>query len=178
MRVVLILRCLDREGRATAHTIRPHTPPSLPDSYGAPHDAPRYNDAPDACGFFAPWGGSWDGDYGRFFAGWYSGELVAHGRRVAGAAAAVFGTPLGVPPPPPPPPAPLASPPGPRALRRDARSTSLLSLDSDPGADPRSPSGDAEPPPSRPPGLHVVLKIAGVHWWYRSPAHAAEMTAG
>ena len=34
--------------------------------------------------------GRWDSEYGRFFLGWYSGELVAHGERVLGAAAEVF----------------------------------------------------------------------------------------
>ncbi|PNH02836.1 Beta-amylase 3, chloroplastic [Tetrabaena socialis] len=27
-------------------------------------------------------------------------------------------------------------------------------------------------------GLHLALKIAGIHWWYRSRSHAAELTAG
>lgn len=27
-------------------------------------------------------------------------------------------------------------------------------------------------------GMHLALKIAGIHWWYRSRSHAAELTAG
>ncbi len=27
-------------------------------------------------------------------------------------------------------------------------------------------------------GLHLALKMAGIHWWYRSRSHAAELTAG
>jgi hypothetical protein len=40
--------------------------------------------------FFRSWGGSWDTDYGHFFLGWYSGELLAHGERLMAAAAAIF----------------------------------------------------------------------------------------
>lgn len=40
--------------------------------------------------FFRSWGGSWDTDYGRFFLGWYSGELLAHGERLMTAAASIF----------------------------------------------------------------------------------------
>lgn len=34
--------------------------------------------------------------------------------------------------------------------------------------------------PERPAGapVEVSLKIAGIHWWYRTRAHAAELTAG
>ena len=64
--------------------------------------------------------GRWDSDYGRFFLGWYSQELVAHGDRVMGAAADVFnGT-----------------------------------------------------------GARLALKCAGIHWWYRTRSHAAELTTG
>lgn len=40
--------------------------------------------------FFRSWGGSWDTEYGRFFLGWYSGELLAHGERLMAVAAAIF----------------------------------------------------------------------------------------
>ena len=64
--------------------------------------------------------GRWDSEYGRFFLGWYSGELVAHGERVLGAAAEVFaGT-----------------------------------------------------------GARLAVKCAGIHWWYRTRSHAAELTTG
>ena len=36
-------------------------------------------------------GGSWDSEYGRFFLGWYSGALLAHGDRVLAAAAQALG---------------------------------------------------------------------------------------
>ena len=64
--------------------------------------------------------GRWDSEYGRFFLGWYSGELVAHGERVMGAAAEVF-------------------------------------------------TGS---------GVRLALKRAGIHWWYRTRSHAAELTTG
>ena len=158
--------------------------------YGGPHDAPRYADAPSDAGFTSPHGGSWDTEYGRFFVAWYSGELVAHAERLAAVAASVFGvvgrsaaedpgTPARPPAPPlatPPPP----TPPDARPLRREARSASLLSL----ASDDAGPAAAADPSPAtgtlprRPTGLDVTLKIPGVHWWYRSPVHAAEMTAG
>ena len=34
---------------------------------------------------------------------------------------------------------------------------------------PDSPSGGA---------VEVTLKVAGIHWWYRTRSHAAELTAG
>ncbi|XP_066382025.1 inactive beta-amylase 9-like [Miscanthus floridulus] len=56
-----------------------------------PHDAPRYHDSPDSCGFFRERGGSWETTYGDFFLSWYAGQLVGHGDRVLGTANAVFG---------------------------------------------------------------------------------------
>ncbi len=26
--------------------------------------------------------------------------------------------------------------------------------------------------------MDVAIKVAGIHWWYKSRSHAAEMTAG
>ncbi len=40
--------------------------------------------------FFRGWGGSWDTPYGRFFLGWYSDALLAHGARLVAAATSVF----------------------------------------------------------------------------------------
>jgi hypothetical protein len=56
----------------------------------APHDAPRYHQPPDACGFFREQGGSWESPYGDFFLSWYAGQLVSHGDRVLGTATAVL----------------------------------------------------------------------------------------
>ena len=111
-----------------------------------------------------------------------------------GAAAASAAAAAGVSLPPPTTTVPL--PP----LRREARSTSLASMDCDVGVggatnggnDAPSASvaasaanglGRGPPPtwdrnslPARPQGLSVALKMAGVHWWYRHPSHAAELT--
>lgn len=38
------------------------------------------------------------------------------------------------------------------------------------------PAWDRASLPARPRGLSVALKVAGVHWWYRHPSHAAELT--
>ena len=64
--------------------------------------------------------GRWDSEYGRFFLGWYSGELAAHGERVMRAAGECF-------------------------------------------------AGCA---------ARLALKCAGIHWWYRTRSHAAELTTG
>lgn len=37
--------------------------------------------------------------------------------------------------------------------------------------------GTNGPGPNGPP-VHLTLKVAGVHWWYRTRSHAAELTAG
>ena len=85
-----------------------------------PHDAGGYNDLPQDTGFFKSFQGSWDSEYGQFFLGWYSGELLSHGERVMRVA--------------------------------------LDALDNR--------------------GVTLSLKCAGVHWWYNSRSHAAELTAG
>ena len=64
--------------------------------------------------------GRWDGEYGKFFLSWYSGELVNHGERVMRAAQDAFA-----------------------------------------GC-----------------GSRLALKCAGIHWWYRTRSHAAELTTG
>lgn len=58
---------------------------------GGPHDCGHYNAAAWETGFFVSQGGSWDSEYGRFFLGWYSGALLAHGDRVLAAAAEALG---------------------------------------------------------------------------------------
>ena len=82
-------QCYDR--RALASLATAAAAAGRPEwGYGGPHDAPRYNDAPADAGFTAPYGGSWASDYGRFFAEWYAGQLVAHAERLA-SLAAVYG---------------------------------------------------------------------------------------
>ena len=171
---------------------------------GGPADAGSYNSSPDSTPFFRGWGGGWSTPYGRFFAAWYAGALLAHGDRLAGAAAAVFrerparkadggaGLPsfsLGLEA------LSLSSssaPPSPdRAatlLRREARSASLPEVlaaaraaegGGGGGKDTAPflpPPPSSTPPPPRP--FTLALKLAGVHWWYRCPSHAAELAAG
>ena len=190
---------------------------------GGPSDAGTYNATPEAAPFFRGWGGGWASPYGRFFTSWYAGALLAHGERLAAAAAEAFSRPpgragggagggggalsleglrLG--------PAPASSsvPPSPdRApLRRDARSASLpevlaaaraaeegeegggggggggaptrvAAVALPPASPARTATASAPPPhPHRP--FTLALKLAGVHWWYRCPSHAAELAAG
>jgi len=132
-----------------------------------PADAGAYTDPPWHSPFFADGpGGGWDSPYGRFFLGWYSGELIAHADRVLGAVRAAVSAvapvadatvPAGgaVPPAAPLPPASFALPGGGFS-----------------GAAPRPWSVDC------PPAVHLGAKLAGVHWWFRTRAHAAELTAG
>ena len=40
-----------------------------------------------------------------------------------------------------------------------------------------NPAADLEDAPVGKP-IEVTLKVAGVHWWYRSRSHASELTAG
>ncbi len=54
-----------------------------------PADTGGYSFWPHQTGFFRR-GGGWDSEYGRFFAGWYSGVLAGHADRVLAAAAAAL----------------------------------------------------------------------------------------
>lgn len=57
-----------------------------------PHDAPRYDESPDAGNFFKDNGGSWETPYGDFFLTWYSNQLLSHGERLLSMASSVFGS--------------------------------------------------------------------------------------
>ncbi|XP_023514007.1 inactive beta-amylase 9-like isoform X2 [Cucurbita pepo subsp. pepo] len=58
---------------------------------GGPHDAPSYNEMPNANNFFKDHGGSWESHYGDFFLSWYSSELIDHGDRLLSLASSIFG---------------------------------------------------------------------------------------
>lgn len=86
-----------------------------------PNNAGDYNSHPSGTGFFSEGvKDNYASDYGKFFLGWYSQQLLNHGDAILEAAKEAFG----------------------------------------------------------PLGLTVAAKISGVHWWYNSPSHAAEVTAG
>ena len=149
-----------------------------------PADAGAYTDPPWWSPFFFDGaGGGWDSPYGRFFLGWYAGELIGHADRVLGAvkasvsavapvANAVAGAGAGAggaaaaPQPPPPPPLTLG---GGFSGAAPRPSWSVESAAAPPAA---------APSPSTPPAVHLGAKLAGVHWWFRTRAHAAELTAG
>ncbi|EPS60387.1 hypothetical protein M569_14415, partial [Genlisea aurea] len=82
-----------------------------------PENGGSYNSAPHETGFFCD-GGDYDGHYGRFFLGWYSGVLLDHADRILSLARLVFGE------------------------------------------------------------TRIVAKLPGIHWWYKTASHAAELTAG
>ena len=146
-----------------------------------PHDAGTYNCLPHDTGFFCA-NGSWASDYGRFFLTWYSDELIAHGDRMLSVASEVFG-------------------PGSSSSSRGGtqgndgggngvgvnreksggvtfgqvwhRLTGNIG-----GEMPHSSrSGGAGAAP-RERAVQISLKCAGVHWWFLSRSHAAELTAG
>ncbi|RMZ56963.1 hypothetical protein APUTEX25_005025 [Auxenochlorella protothecoides] len=154
---------------------------------GAPHDAGAYNSRAHETGFFHDVHGRWDTEYGRFFLGWYSGLLVEHADRVLGAVRAA-----------------LSGPGWPRVLASRGGGSGGVG-GAAPGATghrggPPHPA-DAPPPASHPatsashqtttpldasastllrfrPAAALGVKLAGVHWWYTTRAHAAELTAG
>ena len=123
-----------------------------------PHDAGGYNNLPHETGFFRAHEGSWDSEYGQFFLSWYAGELVEHGDRMLRCARSVFereddGDVL------------------------DAERASRKSRDA-PGktSSKKSSAKTSEKRKRHVPAL--AIKCAGVHWWYNSRSHAAELTAG
>ena len=143
-----------------------------------PHDAGGYNNLPHETGFFRAHEGSWDSEYGQFFLSWYAGELVEHGDRMLRCARSVF-------------------------ERTDVAVTSDASSSYD-GVEKTEKShggkkkkgarkkisakkrtatrdatkNDASTDSSPSPGPALAIKCAGVHWWYNSRSHAAELTAG
>ena len=120
-----------------------------------PHDAGGYNNLPHETGFFRAHEGSWDSEYGQFFLSWYAGELVEHGDRMLRCARSVFSR---------------------DDERDDGREREKRTGKSSASARAAA-KGAAEPAPA-PRGPALAIKCAGVHWWYNSRSHAAELTAG
>ena len=137
------------------------------------HDAGGYNNLPHETGFFRAHEGSWDSEYGQFFLSWYAGELVEHGDRMLQCARSVFErTDVAVT-------SDASSLDGARettervsekrkkgARKKTAKKRQTRDATRDASTD-RPPSGPA-----------LAIKCAGVHWWYNSRSHAAELTAG
>jgi beta-amylase len=111
--------------------------------HGGPHDAGTYNSLAPETGFFKSYGGSWEGEYGRFFLEWYSGELVRHADRLLGEAR--------------------------RVLTARGRPRAIASAQE---------LADGGMVFQFGPAIGLGAKLAGVHWWFKSRAHAAELTAG
>ncbi len=125
-----------------------------------PHDAGGYNNLPHETGFFRAHEGSWDSEYGQFFLSWYAGELVEHGDRMLRCARSVFEREDDND---------VFSDPDGGTSGRDARGESRTSKKS-------SEKTSRQKRKRRVPAL--AIKCAGVHWWYNSRSHAAELTAG
>ena len=129
-----------------------------------PHDAGGYNNLPHETGFFRAHEGSWDSEYGQFFLSWYAGELVEHGDRMLRCARSVFSREEEDEP------KPKARP------RGGARRKKAEARGDDASADAVSAGETRDSRVARGPAL--AIKCAGVHWWYNSRSHAAELTAG
>jgi beta-amylase len=59
--------------------------------YGGPSNAGSYNSHPGDTGFFSNGADNYRSDYGKFYLGWYSDALLAHGQDILTATNAVFG---------------------------------------------------------------------------------------
>lgn len=111
--------------------------------HGGPHDAGHYNSREWETGFFRNDGGSYLSEYGKFFLGWYSNELIQHADRILCQAREI-----------------LSQPGRPRditTVQEASDGGSLYVFE---------------------PAAKLSIKLAGVHWWFKSRAHAAELTAG
>eukprot|EP00271_Cylindrocystis_brebissonii_P002065 TRINITY_DN12408_c0_g3_i1.p1 TRINITY_DN12408_c0_g3~~TRINITY_DN12408_c0_g3_i1.p1 ORF type:complete len:458 (-),score=63.23 TRINITY_DN12408_c0_g3_i1:132-1346(-) len=169
-----------------------------------PHNAGRYNSRPHETGFYGGFDGNYASAYGHFFLEWYSGALVQHGERMLQAAHDAFSRPSANQTKP----AlssgsgsPLLSSHAtstnslkvsPKHLDLSRPETIILSPSLGPensfspsttsarslSATSSSASSACSSPayPCLP--VRLALKCAGIHWWYHSEAHAAELTAG
>ena len=147
-----------------------------------PHDAGGYNNLPHETGFFTAHEGSWDSEYGQFFLSWYAGELVEHGDRMLRCARNVFerdddatglnisegigegisegNSSTGT-----------FSKKGKKAAVAEESVTTVGTFVTTVGtADTQNTEKKHVPA--------LAIKCAGVHWWYNSRSHAAELTAG
>ena len=156
-----------------------------------------YNSAAWETGFFVSDGGSWNSDYGHFFLSWYSRQLMQHADRVLGAAAAAlnrrgrprkamavkevrFATLL--------PGCCLSYEQTMLTNWRGSRGWAGLLCFGMPAKGIqirvlRHPSADLQHADGHvvyefEPACHLGAKLAGVHWWFKSRVHAAELTAG
>ena len=133
-----------------------------------PHDAGGYNNLPHETGFFRAHEGSWDSEYGQFFLSWYAGELVEHGDRMLRCARGVFEREND------------------EGLKGEEESSVKNSgSKGSKGSGKRGKTSqknnavETQIPAQK--NKHVpalAIKCAGVHWWYNSRSHAAELTAG
>jgi len=177
-------QCYDR--RALAQLAAAAVEAGCPEwGHAGPHNAGSYNSCPEDTGFFSTHDGSWSSSYGRFFLDWYSGALVAHGERLLQSARAAFG--------------PWMKPAGNIQTAASEGDVAMAAakegpdgMESEDAEDPRdsamgmetagcATSSYASPSTrdnSRIGTLEVTMKIAGIHWYYRTHSHAAELTAG
>lgn len=119
-----------------------------------------YNSSPWDAPFFAEHG-RWNSGYGRFFLEWYSGCLVAHADLVLGACREALDAALLL------------------ESSSSATASAASSSDSDPEESSSSPPGFMETARSqqqRQKRPRLGAKLAGIHWWYGHPSHAAELT--
>ena len=196
-------QCYDRRALASLATAAEEA--GHPEwGHSGPPDVGHYNSSPDDTVFFRGWDGTWSTEYGKFFLDWYCQSLLDHGERMLLAASLVFNIVetksgksdktvqsgddteslndfIGISAEPSP---------------RDRTSSPLQRQNSTPGglksrgpsyASFRSSTSVSDglnsmeewswPSPLGKP-VSMNLKIAGVHWWYHTKSHPAELTAG
>jgi len=196
-------QCYDRRALASLATAAEEA--GHPEwGHAGPPDVGHYNSTPDDTAFFRGWDGTWSTEYGKFFLDWYCQSLLDHGDRMLLAASLVFNvvdaktgksdgtTPsgedteslndfIGISAEP----SPRERPNSP--LQRQNSTTGGLKSRGPSYASFRSSTSVSDglnsmeewswPSPQGKP-VSMNLKIAGVHWWYHTKSHPAELTAG
>ena len=160
-----------------------------------PHDAGTYNCLPHDTGFFCA-NGNWASDYGRFFLNWYSGELISHGDRMLTIASEVFGLPGDSNGRNKEDPTSAVTSNVPKEGSSSGEASIVpISKQSTSGSNSNNPGvtfgqvwhrltgnigsevhHSASTPKKR--LVQLSIKCSGVHWWFLSRSHAAELTAG
>jgi len=137
--------------------------------HGGPHDSGNYTKCPWETGFFHPNHGSYKTDYGDFFLSWYSGLLIRHGDRMLDVVGGLIRE---------------RCPQFPPAEPWDATAAPTNDAAVGAGAGLGFPAAircvhnDGSTTVKHLEEVKVGVKLAGVHWWYRSQSHAGELTAG
>ena len=123
----------------------------------APDNSGSYNSWPHKTGFFRD-GGDYDSYYGRFFLNWYSKVLIDHGDRVLALANQAFeGFPIAA------------------KVRKQCFRPCFTGICDFNVLSTVEGWNVLSLLKSR---LLFGAQLSGIHWWYKTASHAAELTAG